>query len=90
MQPLLHTLVGTLDDLHELHAEGAEVLFWCRCASDAGTESCVGFKQCLKEAEATVSKHSWQKCEVESVYDELSEKHQQTWDVPMVMMYSLL
>ena len=81
----------TLDDLHKmygLYPKGGEVLLWCDGISDVGTESRVGSKHSLKEADATASKRSRQECEIESVYKELSEKHQQTWDVPRLKLWA--
>ena len=74
--------------MYGLHPKGGEVLLWCDGVSDVGTESRVGSKHSLKEADITASKRSRQECEVESVYKELSEKHQQTWDVPRLKLWA--
>ena len=80
----------TLDDLHkmyEVYPKGGEVVLWCDSVSDVRTEADANLKR-SKEAEAVASKRSQQEWEVESVYKELSEKHMQTWDVPLLKLWA--
>ena len=51
-----------------MYPKGGDVLLWFEGASNVGTESRVGSKHGLKEADTTASKRSWQECEVESMY----------------------
>ena len=66
--------------MYELHPNGGKVLLWRDGVSNVGTKSRTSSKR-SEEADATSSKRSQQEYEVESVYKELSEKHQQTWNV---------
>ena len=80
----------TSDDLlkmYELHPNGGEVLLWCDGVGDVGNKCHTSYKR-TEEADATSSKRSRQELEVDSVYKELSEKHQQTWDVPRLKLWA--
>ena len=76
-----------LKKLYELHPKGGEVLLWCDGASEGTTEGRSLTKR-NKEAESAVLKRSQQETEVESVYKELKERHQDSWDTPRLKLWA--
>ena len=76
-----------LEKLYDLYPKGGEVHLWCDGVCETGAESCRSIKR-NKEAESAGTKRSQQETEVESIYKELKEKHQDSWDTPRLKLWA--
>lgn len=76
-----------LEKLYDVYPKGGEVHLWCDGVCETGVESCRSTKR-SKEAESAGTKRSQQEGEVESIYKELKEKHQDSWDTPRLQLWA--
>ena len=76
-----------LEKLYDLYPKGGEVHLWCDGVCETGAESCRSTRR-NKEAESAGTKRSQQEGEIESIYKELKEKHQDSWDTPRLKLWA--